>query len=385
MDVNALDPRAGATALHIASSKGKPEAVALLLELGADLKVIDAYGGTSLVAAVSGYTEGHRAVLAMLLAAGADVNAVDAEGLSALHEASNNGDFDAVETLLASGANVNLAAETGATPLHLAAAGSMQRVDLYSVLGVAPDSELKDIRAAYQALALKLHPDKLVNAAGDQAAKDAAMERFKQIAGAYAVLSDAENREQYDTAYSKTVALLLRAGAGPDVKTVKNETPFEVALRCQQFDMAVCIGGVAMADKHGRTALHHAAMFQKSHVVRSLLAQGAVADCLDSMGQTPLLTACGNGDAATVLELVARADVNLLDESGQSPLLAAVMSGSAGVVKTLLDAGADKNAPDSAGQTALEYAADLMMEDVVKVLRQHSGRGGSPTNIFEQQ
>jgi molecular chaperone DnaJ len=62
--------------------------------------------------------------------------------------------------------------------------------DYYEVLGVPRDADLKSIKDAYHRLAMKWHPDR--NKAPD------AEERFKEIAKAYAVLSDPKKRAQYD-------------------------------------------------------------------------------------------------------------------------------------------------------------------------------------------
>lgn len=63
--------------------------------------------------------------------------------------------------------------------------------DFYSILGVAQDADADTIKKTYRKLARKLHPD--ANP-GDQAAET----KFKEIGEAYAVLSDPEQRQQYD-------------------------------------------------------------------------------------------------------------------------------------------------------------------------------------------
>jgi molecular chaperone DnaJ len=62
--------------------------------------------------------------------------------------------------------------------------------DYYDVLGVARDADEKAIKDAFRSLAMKYHPDR--NKAPD------AEERFKEIAEAYAILSDPKKRAEYD-------------------------------------------------------------------------------------------------------------------------------------------------------------------------------------------
>ncbi|XP_054427282.1 dnaJ homolog subfamily B member 3-like [Pteronotus mesoamericanus] len=65
-------------------------------------------------------------------------------------------------------------------------------VDYYKVLGVPRRASANTIRKAYRKLALKWHPDK------NPENKEEAERRFKQVAQAYEVLSDANKRDVYD-------------------------------------------------------------------------------------------------------------------------------------------------------------------------------------------
>ena len=64
--------------------------------------------------------------------------------------------------------------------------------DYYKILGVEKSAEPEAVKKAYRKLALKYHPDRNPN-------NRDAEEKFKKISEAYAVLSDAEKRKQYDS------------------------------------------------------------------------------------------------------------------------------------------------------------------------------------------
>jgi molecular chaperone DnaJ len=63
--------------------------------------------------------------------------------------------------------------------------------DYYEVLGVPKTASKDQIKDAYRTLALKYHPDRNKSPEAE--------ERFKEISEAYAVLSDDQKRQQYDT------------------------------------------------------------------------------------------------------------------------------------------------------------------------------------------
>ena len=62
--------------------------------------------------------------------------------------------------------------------------------DYYKILGISKIASDDEIKKAYRKLALKYHPDKNRSAGAE--------EKFKEIAEAYEVLSDAKKREVYD-------------------------------------------------------------------------------------------------------------------------------------------------------------------------------------------
>lgn len=63
--------------------------------------------------------------------------------------------------------------------------------DYYAILGVTSGADGSEIKKAYRKLAKQYHPDKNPN-------NPAAAEKFKEVAEAYDVLSDADKRRKYD-------------------------------------------------------------------------------------------------------------------------------------------------------------------------------------------
>ncbi len=63
--------------------------------------------------------------------------------------------------------------------------------DLYAILGVPRNAGPEEIKRAYRTLARQHHPDVNEDPGADQ--------RFKEIAGAYEILSDPQKRQRYDT------------------------------------------------------------------------------------------------------------------------------------------------------------------------------------------
>ncbi|XP_076889243.1 dnaJ protein P58IPK homolog B-like [Bidens hawaiensis] len=67
-----------------------------------------------------------------------------------------------------------------------------QRKDWYRILGVSETSTISEIKRAYKKLALQWHPDKNVDN------REAAENKFREIAAAYEILGDDDKRARYD-------------------------------------------------------------------------------------------------------------------------------------------------------------------------------------------
>src|SRR6266581_9484686 len=101
-------------------------------------------------------------------------------------------------------------------------------MDLYAVLGIRKNASAADVRRAYQKLARLLHPDPNP---GDPQAVD----RFRDVSSAFAVLSDPQRRAAYD-----------RGEAVP----VSSDIP-EVGFHGFDFSAEVRLGGAGFQEIFG--------------------------------------------------------------------------------------------------------------------------------------
>lgn len=69
-------------------------------------------------------------------------------------------------------------------------------LDAYSVLGVHPDAPADDLKAAYEARRLLLHPDRM--AGRTKREQDAAAAMLADLQTAWAMVGDARSRARYD-------------------------------------------------------------------------------------------------------------------------------------------------------------------------------------------
>ena len=120
-DPNALTRTLLATPLQWAALQGLPDIVHLLIQRGANPRLLDAQGYNSLHA--SAHSSSYWCLLLLLVSGGISPDERDRKGRTALHWAAWQCDEVSTRVLLRYGADSNAVDSDGCTPLHWAAVG----------------------------------------------------------------------------------------------------------------------------------------------------------------------------------------------------------------------------------------------------------------------
>ncbi|WP_280458037.1 ankyrin repeat domain-containing protein [Nocardia carnea] len=181
------------------------------------------------------------------------------------------------------------------------------------------------------------------------------------------------------------VETLLKEGAEPDEPDEDGSTPlYQAAVHGSTEIVHLLLAYGADPNLAGDPVeeglpLCAAACWNHTGVVSALLAADADPDLPEpphpdqtGPGTPPLLWAVRNGHRETVdLLLTAGADPNL----SPTPLTIAARGGRYGIVRSLLDHGADPTRTDQDGRTAAQIAAELAGADLVGLLAESPGWG----------
>lgn len=147
---------------------------------------------------------------------------------------------------------------------------------------------------------------------------------------------------------------------------------------------------VNIQDKDGNTALHKASLGGHTEIVKYLIEQGALVNAQDKDGITALMRASRWGYLEVVKVLVENgALVNAQDEDGETALMNASENyRNLEVIKVLVENGADTysiqtyvNAQDKDGRTALIYASSNRFLGVVKYLMEKGADTSQMTTV----
>ncbi len=161
-----------------------------------------------------------------------------------------------------------------------------------------------------------------------------------------------------------TVIGLIELGAEIERVDRVNRTPLMYAARSKNPETIQLLldngADIQARDRLGNTPLSWAAGFGTADGVQVLVDAGADANTVDTvLGYTPLVWASGFGDSASInILLEAGADISVNDiAEGRTPLMHSVRTGKAAGVEALLNAGAKVNGIDNSKSTALHIGA----------------------------
>jgi ankyrin repeat protein len=390
-DVNTPQPD-GMTALHWAVQHDETAAVKALLAAGADAKAANRYGVRPLNLACQ---RGHTANVEMLLAAGADANATLSGGETPLMTAARTGRPGPVKALIARGADVNARERKGQTALMWAAAeGNLEVVELLIQAGA-------DIRASLPSgftpffFAIREGRSEVVFRllkAGLDVNEVMRPERARTAArgrSTTALLLAIEN------GHFELAATLLKAGANP------NDRPAGFTALHAMTWVRKPIRGDGDPPPQGSGNLG------SLDFVRVLVSHGAELNArlekgtagrgrFNTSGSTPLLLASRNCDLPLMrLLLELGADSTIPNSDNSPPLLAAAGVGALGdgdeaagteeeaveAARLLLEIGANANAVDDNGETAMHGAAYQSRAQLAEVL----AAAGADIKIWNQK
>jgi ankyrin repeat protein len=392
----------GMTALLWAAYHDNQQIVDLLVGAGANAQVMSRYGVTPLSLAC---TNGNAAIVDRLLEAKADPNSSLPGGETPLMTAARTGKVADVQSLLSRGANVNSKDDRrGQTPLMWAAAEGHSGV-VQTLIDAGADVRAR-VPSGFSPLLF--------------AVREGRLEAVRVLLKAGA---DVNELVPGDAGPGP----LRRRGYGGGMPPV-GATPLFLAVKNAHFELAAALldaGANPNADGPGYTVLHLITAVRKPGVgdndpapegsgtmtslelVKQLVAHGANVNAkmtkkpnlnntrANELGATPFFLASLTADAELLKALVALgADPTATNVEKSTPLMAAagLATRSPGedagtesevleAVQVLLDLGADVNAVDTNGETAMHGAAYKNLPRVVKFL----AAKGARVDVWNQQ
>src|SRR5262245_33679049 len=391
----------GTTPLHLAVRAGDAAAVTRLLRQGADARAANRYGVTPLSLAAE---NGDPAIIDALLAAGADANGSLSSGQTMVMIAARTGNPDAIRTLVAHGANVNAreavlgesAMIWAAVENHAAAIAALASagadVNARSNVLHFPRRDYGDGKSGRFTVLPRGGWTPLMYAAR-QDARSALSALVKAGANLNGVDPDGTSaltlaiiNAHYDAA-----DMLLDAGADPNVADTRGMAPLYAVVDMNTLD-----------ETPGRPAPRTTGAVDGLRLAERLLAKGANpnaalravvlervhnnGDPVLAEGATPLMRAARKADVAAVRVLLAHgADPRQTMRGGvTAAMIASGFGGSVrfaeynqksgterdaeDCVRLCLERGADINASNDLGQTALHIAAAQRDESFIRFL-----------------
>ena len=357
----------GMTALMVASSLGHHHVVKLLLSKELDINIKNVSGWTALICA-SCY--GHYQVVEALLSSNPEINIQSEDGWSALMHACQEGHHQIVELLLKKDPDMNIKNKYGVTALMLACDNGYDKVTAL-LLTKDKNIDIQDNegwtalmhacrRGYHQVVQVLLRKSPNLNICNIHGldALTSVLFYFKFLAKGY----ETTNSNLQLVNPFKTLELLLSCHPN-HIHTIDNVNLHSLAVAAVannleavkilmkncNISMEFIISAFSMACYQG----HLPMIIHLSHEITL------------SNDERKLLVAAAEGDIGTLVSMLF--EVGMSPDTplvgGITPLMIAASCGHIDIVDTLIQAGADVNATDDEGNTALEITKNIKVYD----------------------
>lgn len=281
---------------------------------------------------------------------------------------------------MSKGLEVNTIAKSGGTALMFAAGGGHNETTRFllemkadpNVVVQATPEYIQQVAKAIADGKEDVEPHKDGVTALMVAAQGGHLEVCRMLIDAGAVVDVTDDEDMtplLNAIKGKHLALasyLVEHGANPndifvDEKSKKHNLLMDAILQ-SNIDFATLLiqkgANVSFADEEGVTVTTQAAYQGHVSVVKALVEKGADFTVANKEGINALIAAASEGFQEIVALLLAtgKADLNSKDKDGTNALMAAAVRGHKEVVAQLLEKGAEVNAQNTDGHTALMFA-----------------------------
>ena len=380
VDANETQPD-GATALAWAVHRNDLESAELLIQAGADVNATNDHGVTPLALACANIQ--NAAMVKKLLEAGGNPNSVQVKGETVLMTCSRTGNEEAIKLLLAHGVEVGVK-EPWRWQTALMWAAAKKHPDVVALLVEYGADVHAQTRGNFTPLMF--------------AAQQGDIDSIRILLTAGADVNQVS--PQYGTALvvasasgmAQAAIFLLEQGADPDLTDSHGNTPLHYAVRKGFSELDGVRYGVNRSRPSNMPTLAQALITSGADVnvrIKEFLKMRDDRPPIDITGATPFFLAAVSVDAP-LMKLLADngADVRLAVNEKTTPLIAAAMGACPGecrgqgkneqnkeweakafaAVKMAVELGADVNAANDTGQTAMHIAAFTGSDSIIQLL-----------------
>ncbi|XP_012941598.1 putative ankyrin repeat protein RF_0381 [Aplysia californica] len=346
------------TALFLAAEYDSTDALEILSSAGADLDMEDMFGETALFVAVA---RGATGSVRWLISRGVDVNHKTPEGETALHMAAMTSS-ECVQILVEAGTEVNAPKTRGVTPLMVAAVNCSEAVACLIQHGADVNAKtiFGDTALIYAVRSGNVESVRLLVSLVDDIDYGGNTNLGYEFGF---VKMDSPLVIAVEGGKSEIVRLLLEKGA--DVNSCVKNTQIHVLHLAVGNQNSLLVESSAANIPNSSSSSSSNSRNQnpktRKDIVSSLIEHDACVDCRDKFGQTPLMVTAKNGDVDIMETLIeAGAELNALNSAGTSALYLAVIRQEVRSIELLMARGA------VAGFEL--HQAVLMSERVVKTM-----------------